>query len=230
MGLLISKANDKSQTIVTINNLGIYYQELRLRDRPLSPRVKIGCLVIVNEDGKDSVMATYQPMADLDALISDRNSLEKEVKVATDMISSAANDAEKKQRIKNHKLLSDKLETVKQAIANNPIHKLESLDAKAIQAIDSLVDKARARHQQGKFNGEFIGFTHYPTKEFFYEQEARALLKRHNEALSAKGIEDGYMDFNAAMAIVGRRFALSDDMAKKANAANPLLKKGKVKA
>lgn len=226
MGLLISKANDKAQTIVTINNLGIYYQELRLKDRPMSPRVKIGKLAIVkDEDGKDSVMATYQPMTDLDALISDRNSLEKEVRVAADMLGSAANDTEKKQRIKNHKLLSDKLETVKQAIAVNPINSLQCLDAKALQGIDALVDKARARHQQGKFNGEFVGFTHYPTKEFFYEQEARALLKRHNEALSAKGIEDGYMDFNAAMAIVGRRFALSDSMAKKANAANPLLKK-----
>lgn len=226
MGLLISKANDKNQTIVTVNNLGIYYQELRLKDRPMSPRVKIGELAIVtDEKGKDSVMATYQPMVDLDALIRDRNSLEKEVKVAGDLVASAANDTEKKSRVKNHKLLSDKLEAVKQAIADNPINKLESFDAKSIQAIDSLVDKVRSRHQQGKRNGEFIGFTHFPTKEFFYEQEARALLKRYNEALSAKGIEDGFMDFNAAMAIVSRRFALSDDMAKKANAANPLLLK-----
>lgn len=226
MGLLISKANDKAQTIVTINNLGIYYQELRLKDRPMSPRVKIGELAIfTDEKGKDSVMAVYQPLADLDALISDRNSLEKEVKVASDLIAAATNDTEKKARVKSHRSLSDKLELVKQAIAANPIHKLESFDAKSIQAIDSLVDKARARHQQGKFNGEFIGFTHYPTKEFFYEQEARALLKRHNEALSSKGVEDGYMDFSAAMAIVSRRFALSDGMAKKANAGNPLLKK-----
>lgn len=221
MGLLISKANDKNQTVVTINNLGIYYQELRWGDRPMSARVKIGKLAIV--DG--SVVAQYEEIHALDLLVGDRNSLEKKVKVASELIKTSNNDTEKKTRTKNHKLLSDKLKEVEQTIHENPIYKLGSLDAKSIQAIDALVDKARARHQTGKNNGEFIGFTHYPTKEFFYEQEARSLLKRHNEALNSKGIEDGYMDFNAAMAIVSRRFALSDGMARMANAANPLLKK-----
>ncbi len=220
MGLLISKANDKNQTIVTVNNLGIYYQELRLKDRPMSPRIKIGTLVIV--DG--SIMPSYDEYNALESLICDRNSLQKEVKVAGDLVSCAANETEKKQRVKNHKLLSDKLEKVKQAIADCPISKLESLDAKAFVAIDSLIDKARARHEIAKNGTDFAGFTHYPTKQFFYEQEARALLKRHNEALSSKGIEDGYMDFAAAMAIISRRFALSGKMAKEANEANPLRK------
>lgn len=221
MGLLISKANDKNQTIVTINNLGIYYQELRLKDRPMSQRVKIGQLAIV--DG--SVMASYDEYNKLELLICDRNSLEKKVKVASDLVASAANETEKKARVKHHKVLSDKLEAVKQAIADCPISKLESLDAKAFVAIDALVDKARARHQQGKANGEFVGFTHYPTREYFYEQEARQLLKKHNEALANKGEEDGYIDFDASMAIVCRRFAKSDEIRKKANATNPLVKK-----
>jgi ssDNA-binding Zn-finger/Zn-ribbon topoisomerase 1 len=220
MGLLIGKSNDKNQTIVTINNLGIYYQELRLKDRPMSPRTKIGKLAIV--DG--SVMASYDEYNKLEALICDRNSLEKQLKVAGDLVSSAANDTEKKQRVKL--LLVKKLENVKQAIADCPISKLQSLDAKAFVAIDALVDKARARHQQGKANGgEFVGFTHYPTREYFYEQEARSLLKKHNEALVNKAMEDGFMDFDAAMAIVCRRFAKSDEIRKKANAANPLFKK-----
>jgi hypothetical protein len=221
MGLLISKANDKNQTIVTINNLGIYYQELRLKDRPMSQRVKIGKLAIV--DG--AVMASYDEYNELEAKISERNALEKLVKVAADMINSAADDKEKKARIKNHEGLLTNLESVKQAIADCPVSKLESLDAKAFVAIDSLVDKARARHQMGKNGSEFVGFTHYPTREYFYEQEARQLLKKHNETLANKGEEDGFIDFDAAMAIVCRRFAKSDEIKKKANAANPLLKK-----
>ena len=281
MGLLISKANDKNQTIVTINNLGIYYQELRLKDRPMSQRVKIGKLAIV--DG--SVMAEYEEINQLETLICDRNTLETQIKAAkallampdelidnkdalkrelallrTDLLTlngnatlftgsnrhyheyatglceSAIADKKKQlmelkpismkaQRQANYEFLIQKLKSVQDAIASNPIHALQSFDAKSMQGIDALVDKARARHQQAKFKGEFVGFTHYPTKEYFYEQEARQLLKRHNEVLINRGEEDGLIDFDAAMAIVCRRFAKSDEIKKKANAANPLLKK-----
>lgn len=283
MGLLISKANDKNQTIVTINNLGIYFQELRLKDRPMSQRVKIGKLAIV--DG--SVMAEYEEIHQLETLICDRNTLETQVKAAKDLLAmpdelidnedaitlkrelallktdlallnsnaglftgsnsyyhahatglckSAIADKEKQlrelkpismkaQRQANYDALVQKLKSVREAIAVNPINSLQCLDAKSMQGIDALVDKARARHQQAKFKGEFIGFTHYPTREYFYEQQAREVLKRHNEALLAKGIDDGFIDFDAAMAIVCRRFAKSDEIKKKANAANPLLKK-----
>ena len=282
MGLLISKANDKNQTIVTINNLGIYFQELRLKDRPMSPRVKIGKLAIV--DG--SVMAEYEEIHALEALICDRNTLETQVKAAKDLLAmpdelidnedaaikselasletdlallnsnaglfvgsnscyhayavglceSAITDKKKQlkelkpismkaQRQANYDALVQKLKSVQDAIAVNPINSLQCLDAKSMQGIDALVDKARARHQQAKFKGEFVGFTHYPTREYFYEQEARQLLKRHNETLINRGEEDGFIDFDAAMAIVCRRFAKSDDIRKIANAANPLLKK-----
>lgn len=284
MGLLISKANDKNQTIVTINNLGIYFQELRLKDRPMSTRVKIGKLAIV--DG--SVMAEYEEINQLETLICDRNTLETQVKAAKDLLAMPdelidnedaiavrselaalktelsllnanaglfvgsdnkyyhahatglckSRIAEKKkqqkelkpvslkvQRQANYDALVQKLKSVQDAIASNPINSLQCLDAKSMQGIDALVDKARARHQQAKFKGEFVGFTHYPTREYFYEQQAREVLKKHNETLLAKGEEDGFIDFDAAMAIVCRRFAMSDDIKKKANAANPLLKK-----
>lgn len=233
MGLLISKANEKTQTIISINNLGIYFQELRLKDRPLSPRVKVGKLAIV--DG--SIMAEYDEVFQLEALICDRSTLETQVKAAKELLALPDElvdnpDATipekfslKNQRQENYNALVKKLKATQDAIADNPVHKLQSFNAKSMQGIDALVDKARSRHQQAKFKGEFVGFTHYPTKEFFYEQQAREVLKRHNEALLAKGVEDGFIDFDCAMAIVCRRFAKSDDIRKKANAANPLLKK-----
>lgn len=285
MGLLISKANDKNQSIVTINNLGIYYQELRLGDRPLSPRVKIGKLAIVDS----SVMAEYDEVYQLETLICDRSTLETQVKAAKDLLAMpdettesdriialrseisaletelaamnhelAMNNeltlsenikvhktviADKKKQLKaipqtslkaqrqaNYDALVHKLRAVQDAIASNPIHALQSFDAKSMQGIDALIDKARARHQQARFKGEFIGFTHYPTREYFYEQQAREVLKRHNEALANKGVEDGWIDFDTAMAIVCRRLAKSDEIKKQTNAANPLMKKSKAKA
>lgn len=209
--LLITKSDDKAQTVVTINGSGIYYQELRLGDRPMSGRVRIGKLVLI--DGE--VMAEYDELTIYDALLSNRVDIEKKLAAASALLKENATD-ERKLVVDNLAIALDKITSV---INENPVHELQSLNAKVFQSVDRLLDKVRYRHKHVK--GEKISFTHYPTRAYFLQKQAEDLLKRRNEALESAGREDGYLDFDQAMLIIERRYAVQGKTAtnKKAKAA-----------
>ena len=190
--LLMTKSDDKAQTVVTINGSGIYYQELRLGDRPMSGRVRIGKLVLI--DGE--VMAEYDQLTIYDALLSNRVDIEKKLAAASALLKENATD-ERKLVVDNLAIALDKITSV---INENPVHELQSLNAKVFQSVDRLLDKVRYRHKHVK--GEKISFTHYPTRAYFLQKQAEDLLKRRNEALESAGREDGYLDFDQAMLII----------------------------
>lgn len=208
--LLMTKSDDKAQTVVTINGSGIYYQELRLGDRPMSGRVRIGKLVLI--DGE--VMAEYDQLTIYDALLSNRVDIEKKLAAASALLKENATD-ERKLVVDNLAIALDKITSV---INENPVHELQSLNAKVFQSVDRLLDKVRYRHKHVK--GEKISFTHYPTRAYFLQKQAEDLLKRRNEALESAGREDGYLDFDQAMLIIERRYAVQQKTAtnKKAKA------------
>ena len=208
--LLMTKSDDKAQTVVTINGSGIYYQELRLGDRPMSGRVRIGKLVLI--DGE--VMAEYDQLTIYDALLSNRVDIEKKLAAASALLKENATD-ERKLVVDNLAIALDKITSV---INENPVHELQSLNAKVFQSVDRLLDKVRYRHKHVK--GEKISFTHYPTRAYFLQKQAEDLLKRRNEALESAGREDGYLDFDHAMLIIERRYAVQQKTAtnKKAKA------------
>jgi hypothetical protein len=195
--LLMTKSDDKAQTVVTINGSGIYYQELRLGDRPMSGRVRIGKLVLI--DGE--VMAEYDELTIYDALLSNRVDIEKKLAAVNALLKENATD-ERRLVADNLAIALDKITEV---INENPTHRLQSLNAKVFQSVDRLLDKVRYRHKHVK--GEKISFTHYPTRAYFLQKQAEDLLKRRNEALEASGREDGYLDFDGAMLIIERRYA-----------------------
>lgn len=194
--LLMTKSDDKNQTVVTINGSGIYYQELRLGDRPMSGRVRIGKLVLI--DGE--VMAEYDGLVELDALLSNRSDCEKKLAAAKSLLKEDATD-ERKLVVEN---LTIGLDKINEIIKDNAINRLHCLNAKVFQSVDRLLDKVRYRHKHVK--GEKISFTHYPTRAYFLQKQAEDLLKRRNEALEAAGKEEGYLDFDQAMVIIERRY------------------------
>jgi hypothetical protein len=212
--LMISTANDKDQTVSTINGNGIYYQELRLGDRPMSKRVRIGTLVVLEND----IVAEYDALSSHDACLSSRVLLEKEIAALSSLIKDAKKLKDANLVLERETELERKqgcLNTVNDAIANSPITKLQSLNAKSLAAIDKMIDKARARHQKNRKGKEFTGFNHFPTQEYFLEKQANELLKKHNDKLEAMGIDNGYIDFDSALAIVCHRFSKSVVIANK---------------
>jgi len=209
--LLITKSDDKAQTVVTINGSGIYYQELRLNNRPMSGRVRIGKLILI--DGE--VMAEYDELTIYDDLLSNRVDIEKKLAAVNSLLRENATD-ERRLVADNLAIALDKITEV---INENPVHKLQSLNAKVFQSIDRLLDKVRYRHKHKHVKGE-ISFTHYPSRVYFMHKQAEDLIKRRNEALEAAGREDGYLDFDQAMLIIERRYAVQENTAaKKAKAA-----------
>lgn len=202
--LLITKSDDKAQTVVTINGSGIYYQELRLGDRPMSGRVRIGKLVIIDAE----VMAEYDELTVYDTLLSNRVDIEKKLAAANTLLKENATD---ERRLVADNLV-DALDKITEIINENPVHRLQSLNAKVFQSVDRLLDKVRYRHKHVK--GEMISFTHYPTRAYFLQKQAEDLIKRRNEALEASGREDGYLDFDQAMLIIERRYAVQENTVK----------------
>lgn len=195
--LLMTKSDDKNQTVVTINGSGIYYQELRMGDRPMSSRVRIGKLVLIDNE----VMAEYDTLVEYDALLSNRSDIEKKLAAAKSLLKESATD-ERKLVVDN---LTIALEKINEIISEHNIHRLQSLNAKVFQSVDRLLDKVRYRHKHVK--GEKISFTHYPTRVYFLQKQAEDLLKRRNEALESAGKEEGYIDFDTALLIIEKRYA-----------------------
>lgn len=80
--MLLTKADEKTNTVITINSSGIWYQELLTSDRPQSPRVKIGMLDMVEGE----IMANYVSWDCYNALIFKRRTTEVEIKIVKSRI------------------------------------------------------------------------------------------------------------------------------------------------
>ncbi len=190
MSLLITKANDKNQTLISINEVGIFYQELRLGDRPKSNRVKIGSVALVD----DSVQALSSEWDAFDMLVQRLNVVEKRLKAI-----ATTKDEQVTVESDSLKIEFNNLQT---AIDNDPLSKLTTLSVKVVADLDKLVNTARYKHQWRS-----SGFSHHPTREYFLQRQAEDLVKRQNAALEAAGIESGYLDFQSAYAVIVKRYS-----------------------
>jgi hypothetical protein len=200
--LLITKADDKNNTIVTINGKGVFYQELRLGDRPMSARVRLGKLVVVD----DEIVVEFDAWCEYDALLAERNTLEKTRNAAKDVIKSLEGDAVSRKQTEIEQL-TGAIARLEKRINEHPIRQLTVLNAKVMSAVDKMLDKVRHRHKSIETTDKTVQFTHHPSKEYFLEKQATELLTRHNEKLESRGIDEGYLDFDASMEIVTKRFA-----------------------
>jgi hypothetical protein len=207
MGLLISKANDKNQTLVTINGYGVFFQELRLGDRPQSPRVRVGKLVVLEEEG---IVVDYDAIDDYEGLLVSRDTDTRVLTASEDVLSTLMRDVTANKdaiaiRQEQNKKLRENLRVTNDAILSHPIRNLSCFNAVTMQNIDKLLDKVRYRHKHIE-GSDGVRFTHYPSRAYFIQRQAEDLLTRHNEALEKRGIESGYMDFDTALATVKARF------------------------
>lgn len=80
--MLLTKADEKTNTVITINTSGIWYQELLTSDRPQSPRVKLGKLALVEGE----IMSDFTEWDEYNTLIVLRRVKESTIKVIKDRI------------------------------------------------------------------------------------------------------------------------------------------------
>jgi hypothetical protein len=179
--LLLTIDDSKLQSAVTINGNGIYYQEFRLGDRPMSQRVKLGRLDLIGTE----VTAVYDEWLNYDATRTQLSDVEK-------LLSAMPEGKEKASYAKERDRLADSL-------VNNPLHRLE-LNSAVSRMVDKLINSAKFKHQMGRSDVS-LTFTFYETHDSFMLTEARALAKRYNEAHP-----DHLMALQDAEAIVAERY------------------------
>lgn len=199
--LLITKGDEKTNTVVTINGKGVFYQELRLGDRPMSARVRLGKLVVVD----DEIVVEFDAWCEYDALLAERNTLEKTKSAAKDVVKSLEGDAVTRKQSEIEQL-TGAIARLEKRINEHPVRGLTVLSAKVMASVDKMLDKVRHKHQSIETTDKTIQFTHHPSKEYFLEKQATELLTQHNERLESRGIDEGYLDFDGAMEIVQKRF------------------------
>ncbi len=199
--LLITKADDKLNTVITVNGKGVFYQELRLGSRPMSQRVRLGRLVVVD----DEIVVDYDTWNEYDALLTERDTLEKTRNAAKDVLKSLEGEASELKKAEIEKL-TGAIARIEKKLNDNPIRELTALSAKVMSAVDKMLDKVRHRHKHLETTDKTVQFSHHPTREYFLEKQATELLTKHNEKLEAKGVNEGYLDFDMAFEIVQKRF------------------------
>lgn len=201
--LLITKGDEKTNTVVTINGKGVFYQELRLGDRPMSQRVRLGKLVVVD----DEIVVDYDAWCEYDALMVERNTVERTKKAAVDVLKSLEDPKAIKLKESEIKKLEIALTEVERKMNDHPVRSLTVLSAKVMASVEKMLNGVRHKHKHLETIDKTVQFSHHPTKEYFVEKQANELLKRHNESLEARGIEEGYLDFDAAMAVIEKRYS-----------------------
>lgn len=205
--ILVTKHDDRTNSMITLNSSGIWYQELLTTDRPQSKRVKVGHLVLV--DGV--ITPEYKEWDDYAANVFTRRSLEKQIKVLQDLEKSySEGDSKDEESLKatQSKLEDCKMQllAVDHLIECDPIHSLTALTGKVQERVSKIVNSSTFKHKVEQ-SGDSVIFTHYQSKEFFLENEAKSLCKRHNEQLEKIGAETGYLDIETAREIIGKRFS-----------------------
>ncbi|MCC5617479.1 hypothetical protein LC605_20790 [Nostoc sp. CHAB 5836] len=201
--LLITKGDEKTNTVVTINGKGVFYQELRLGDRPMSQRVRLGKLVVVD----DEIVVDYDAWCEYDALIVERNTVERTKKAAIEVLKTLEDSKAVKLKEVEVKRLEIALTEAERKIKAHPVRSLTVLSAKVMASVEKMLNGVRHKHKHLETTDKTVQFSHHPTKEYFVEKQANELLKRHNESLEARGIEEGYLDFDAAMAVIEKRYS-----------------------
>lgn len=202
-GLLISKANEKNNTIVTINGQGVFYQELRLGDRQQSPRVRLGKLVVVEGEG---IVVDYDAVNDYESLLVRRDTDTRVLAATQDLLKTLTEKESIAIRQSEINQLEDSLKVTNESISNHPMRAIASFNATVIVSVDKMLDKVRYKHQSIETKDKTIKFTHYPNRAYFLQKLAEDLLLRHNENLENRGIEVGYMDFDTAIEVIKARF------------------------
>lgn len=203
--MLFVKADEKTNTVLTINDRGIYYQEMLTEYRPQSKRVRLGHLAIV--DGE--IMPDLTEWDDYAALVMSHRTTLKQISVIEDLLKDWKDDESKAESIAIKQLelqeLQNRLEFDESLLNDCPIKSLASLDGKVIEKIGKIINSASFKHKTVK-TGDQVIFTPYQTLEHFMEDQAKSLVKRFNEDLESRGIETGFLDIESARDIVAKRF------------------------
>lgn len=221
MSFMISKSDDKNQTVITINGRGIFLQELQMKlgngaIRPKSQRVKLGDVVMIQGD----IEPSFSDWDEYDALVASVFTTEKKLNAAKsikDDLSKKTQNAETKKSVANIdaeiKKLTDELTKLQSEIETNPLHTLTSLNAATQAAIMKLIGKeseksrVKVRAQLLKSKDAIVEFTSMPNRDYFIRKQAEDLMKRTNEALEKSGVETGYMDLDEALEKIEKRFS-----------------------
>lgn len=205
--MLFTQHDKKSNSVLTINNAGVFYQEMLTEHRKQSKRVKLGTLAIV--DGE--IMPNLHLWDDYADTVMSHRTLSKKiaaVKSTIDVMTKDDSFDAENVAIKQSELteLESALEFDSLLLENNPISKLSDLDGKILERIGKIINSASFKHKVIHRDDSSVVFTHYQTLESFMESQAKDLAKRFNEAKELAGDEEGYLDIETARETIAKRF------------------------
>lgn len=203
--MLFVKHDDKTNTVLTVNASGIYYQEMLTDHRPQSKRVRLGHLVLVDSE----IMPDLTEWDDYAALVISHRTTTNQIFVIEDLLKDWQGDESKAESIaiKQSELqdLRERLQFDELILNDHPVKALASLTGKVIEQVGKIINSASFKHKTVK-TGNQVVFTPYQTIEHFMEDQAKSLVKRFNEDLESRGIETGYLDIETAREIIAKRF------------------------